>query len=711
MYNFLQRNKRKLMAFFAVGLMIVFILPAGISQMSNPGRIKLGSVDGQTIRLEDVALAQRAWADAASIYIRNPNAGFQQNAPEWQPLLTSMFQGVSDEVLREIEQNPEAYHLLVREADLMGVRPDMEQAREALTSESLGIRLPGTNTITAFDAPVVNPGLRERYAYALATLLAVNQAYDRAGSMLKVSAPLERRELAAEGQMLTLGVHEVPVREFVRHDDPKSDEQIRAQFDRFADVAAGTISESNPLGFGYRLPDAIKLQYLAFDAEAIREVVLASKPLDRWKVDAYRHYLRNPQSYPGTTPPATQPTTPDLLSLGKPPAPAPTTAPFEEVTEQAMEAVLRPEIDRFTRNLAGRTTLRMQTDFAAWKAATDTKSPAPASSIGPAYDSFEYLEALARNIESEFKIRPKLVNLANEWITQANFEEVGEIASAFIPPEGANGRLTFAQQLFFQANPALNPALSEGLRLLEPTKPMRDFENTTFVARLAGARPAQKATDLSTVREQIIADLHLADAVEAAKRHAEQLVASLAGRSLESANLPRFIRTEPFAASMLPPSLAIAPASREIWRTQLMQLLQAAASQDRSKPAVAAVVLPAQPWAPAKSLGAWENLRESLDARTPRVLLVELLEARGEWTDDRSRTQLAQALGRGLLFEFITGQRPEVFNLQPQEIRNRVAENWLDFRAIAKRANYVPAQAERLAPPPTPAEPGPTQPG
>jgi hypothetical protein len=148
----------------------------------------------------------------------------------------------------------------------------------------------------------------------------------------------------------------------------------------------------------------------------------------------------------------------------------------------------------------------------------------------------------------------------------------------------------------------------------------------------------------------------------------------------------------------VPGKLGLPFASQSAMSRQVVELLQAAARRGTSlEPTLKKVVtLPAQPWQPTASLSPWENLRDSLSMRTPRVLLAELVEVRGEWTDDFSRERMRLRYAESIRSELAVGQSIAEARMTGAAITNREARAWFDFRAIATRTGYKPENPDRL---------------
>jgi hypothetical protein len=114
---------------------------------------------------------------------------------------------------------------------------------------------------------------------------------------------------------------------FAHKIDPPSDELIQAHFDQYKSVAP-IVTDENEFGFGYKLPDRVKLEYLRVDAKVVENTVVKPE-LENMDVVAREELLvnywqENKKSYQVTPKPAPD-ATPDI------PAPAPFDPPFDEV--------------------------------------------------------------------------------------------------------------------------------------------------------------------------------------------------------------------------------------------------------------------------------------------------------------------------------------------------------------------------------------------
>ncbi|HMO24906.1 MAG TPA: hypothetical protein PKB10_01420, partial [Tepidisphaeraceae bacterium] len=369
------------MVFFGVGLMIVFILPAGVGQVTGPGKVRLGELPGQTLRVEDVQSARMAWDDLLGLFMFNPQL------QDYQPIASLLFRNPSAAAMRSIDSNPEAPYLFLRELYELGIRPDTESASQIVNDPNSPIvaRVPGENRLVELNPPALSNAARTRYIRALANGMALSRAFERHGNPTKIPTAIGRNELAMRGQQVRVAIAELPV---LANLDPSAaidEARIQAQFNQLSDVAPGTPAADNPLGAGYRIPDGIKLQYVQVERDEVRQRVLDSKTAYEWDLLAYPYYQNNPRQFPATQPlPDEQPE--DEFNLGPRQQSPPTTAPYEKVRDVAIEAVLRPEVERMMSSIANRIATRLQTDYQTWRSAVDANRPPPESSLKAPYD-------------------------------------------------------------------------------------------------------------------------------------------------------------------------------------------------------------------------------------------------------------------------------------------------------------------------------------
>ena len=75
---------------------------------------------------------------------------------------------------------------------------------------------------------------------------------------------------------------------FAETQDEPSEAKMVEHFDMYKKFFAGEISDQNPYGFGYKLPDRAKLEYVIVKFEDVSKIVAA--PTQQEKEEYYQRY-------------------------------------------------------------------------------------------------------------------------------------------------------------------------------------------------------------------------------------------------------------------------------------------------------------------------------------------------------------------------------------------------------------------------------------
>ena len=175
MYKFLQRNQKKMLAVFGVFLMIVFVLPYTAFNSSggreNPVVAYIGD---EKVRANEFGQARADWEAVRRISI--PVGPFQQ---------ISYVRLKLGRVAAAIEQSPELFLLLQKEALRQGIRVSPDRVDDLLAKD--------------FNVPQsANKDDRERMRHAAEAFLLVQALYDRVLDNVKVSEPRVERRLSSD---------------------------------------------------------------------------------------------------------------------------------------------------------------------------------------------------------------------------------------------------------------------------------------------------------------------------------------------------------------------------------------------------------------------------------------------------------------------------------------------------------------------------------
>lgn len=656
MYRFFQKHGKKLMAVFSAFLMIAFALPAASRFTGSGQNPVIGTLGEEKLRLREYISAKHSWDVLKTI----PGQNNRSLADEFGPMTVA-----------QINQNPVMYLLLQKEAQSMGVAVSNDQMQSLIT-----------------NAPQLFRGdeaRQDNVKLALRDFLLVRLAFGRAANAIKVSQPILDREQAEFLQSITLGAVEFNTAKYTDKVPAPTAEQLKAQFEKYADVAKGGVSESNLFGFGYRYPNRVKLQYIVLPKDEVRKQVEASKDAYAWRVEAQKFYIQNPAQFVSTTQPESKPE--DALSLGSGGVKkGPTTKPFGEVEEKIRKDLIDAQTNKRLAQITDRLNTTLASDWVSYHAVTPdepvsssatapTSAPTtqrvPLSSLRVAYNSFDYLQKLADAIQKEFAIRPTVVQLADKWLTAEELEKVPGLGQAHADGRSVTDDLLGRLSAFLTKEQQKE---ADVLHVMEPTKPLRDAIDNVYVARVTEAEASHKPASIAEVEATVKADVITAAAFAMAKADAGKLLDAARKEGLKAAAGATPVTTVgPISqrGGQVVQTLALTGSSATEFIVEAFKLLTTATSRPNGEP-VRLVELP----------------------RDGRVFVTELGKVEALWTT------------RSLPYE-----QSQLRAMVMNQWQAGFARNWFDFTSVKSRLKYVPdasfQEGETHIPPSLPPPPPP----
>ncbi len=142
---------------------------------------------------------------------------------------------LSQEAVQLINHEPDTFLLLQKEAIRMGLAPSADRVEELMNNQI---------TLDSKSSPEDVYATRQ----AFSAIVLVRAGYERASSVLKVTAPEKQYQAAMMGQKIKLSYLAFDVAEFKPAVPAATTEQLKAQFDKYANVLADQPSETNPFG-------------------------------------------------------------------------------------------------------------------------------------------------------------------------------------------------------------------------------------------------------------------------------------------------------------------------------------------------------------------------------------------------------------------------------------------------------------------------------
>jgi len=530
MYKHIQNYKKLLLAVFGTLLMIAFLLPVGMGGGSQNDP-EIGKIDGEGVRASSLRAGAMEW----EFLTRNVIVASEGQQQQRQPISMGA-EALGAYAEDQIQKNPEMYFLLLDEARRKGTAVSQDGVETRLRNGGVFVVDPSTRQPVEFTK-LTDARLIGQTRQAVSNVYAIRAHFNQIAGAVKVTEPLRQMVMASEFQTVRVSAVDFPASKFTDTIAAPTTQEVTAHFEKFADLDARA-TETNPLGFGYRYPDRVQLQYVELPQAELRRAVLQSRPIDRWEVEAIRYYNKNQNLFPSTRP-LTEVT--DGFSLGTS-STKPTTRPFEEVRDTALDAVMKPEIGKLSERVLRQMSETLRKDHQAFHAAggataipvgVAAPTTRPVSSLGVPVDSFEYLQKLAAKVQTEFGVLPTVVSRSSDWLTAEQLRAMPGIGTS------RTDDATFASMATQNVEAFLPDTLKDApgtLALYEPSPVLKDFNNSAYVFRVTAVRPAGRPESLADVAQRVELDWREAAAYEAAKAAAQKALDAARDTSLISAS-------------------------------------------------------------------------------------------------------------------------------------------------------------------------------
>lgn len=456
MFKFLRRYNKWILAVGGTLLMIVFLIPQAIDTLSRQAAV--GNVAWATIGPND-----------------DDVSGKDRRECQAQLEALEVVQRASPGLA--ITDLPEHWYLLLLEADEAG-----------LTGAGASAQLPSAQ----MDVYYQLAGRRKTVDEALGNLLAIQrmmQMYQSAGKLSDSRLRGEARRMfhSVEARIL-------PIEASAETDAPDpAQAEIDAQFEKYSDVVPGSPdAETGAPGFGYRLPDRFKVEWITVSADSVREMIEAGDALNA--VALFKHWQRyqTDKSFPEFD---AETDIPDAV--------------IEDLTQTLVDEALA-EIERFMTDRIVSTWRRIDT--------LDGFMVLP-DDWGDVRTDFA---ALAEEIQAD---RPDLPlpafqSIGDRWLGIQDIADLGALATATTDRYGVQP-VRAAQLIQAIREFGGDPAVIAQTGVAGP--PLHDRDGTIVFYRVTDVDPARPPHDVTEVRDEVVRDLRLMADYERLKAMASSL--------------------------------------------------------------------------------------------------------------------------------------------------------------------------------------------
>lgn len=560
------KSRKWIIAGVSVVLMLAFI-PNYVGQKERRTTdITCGTIySGQAVTLAEVQSASKELT-ALSMPVREGSPvtyaiailGGMSQATSTQDAQQRYVLGASS--IQALTREPELFAVLQKEAARNGIYADRDEVESIVR-----------NQLNLSDS--TDPGQLATYRQAVAALLAVKQSAEVAAAALKVTRPDVKSMVAREYQSLDLRVATFDAADFpptsaaAAAHAPTTQGGGSVLYDQFKSAQPGNPSPDNPFGFGYSLPDRVRMDYLTISKAELLRAAEAKSPSATpsgsaaydWDVEAQKYYALNKDEFTTKTP-----TSNPFAGLGDATIMVKTVRPFADVKRSILEKLYAQKGEALLQQALRKIVGTMSADYK-----SHVQSPKAASSMGAPYESTEYLRKLADNVDADLGVRPTASTLGERYASQADLVKVPVLGTAM--DEG--GRFSLPQYVFALARPLVRKSVTtvEPLELLQPTPAFTDASGNVVIGRVLDALVERTPAE-SEVAGEIVRDAAASAAQDRALAAAEAYknasgAGPLSGRPIATI---RSLRTD----GDLPPELGLSSYSQRRLVTEAFNLLR-----------------------------------------------------------------------------------------------------------------------------------------
>ncbi|MGA2584467.1 MAG: hypothetical protein ABSG31_14420 [Tepidisphaeraceae bacterium] len=520
--KFFRKNQRNFLAILCVVSMVTFVInlaPGGLGGWTKTlGAQAAGTIEGVKFTQDQMTAAMQEWALLRQLGYQDP-----QHPTDHRPLVAALLDEISGSIAeQEINKNPRTFFLMLQEARQRGIVVSNEELQSVLVNNI------APETIPTDQQDNVEP--------AVSDLLVARAWLQRQLQVIKVTQPYRYMKLATEGQAIVLNVESFPASQYLDKVPDPTPDAIQTQYDAYKDTEPGDFSAvddtiENPsanLGFGYRMPERRKVQFIGLESDDVRRAAIATKSALDWNIQAVDEFRTNRDDYdsrevpvPATQPsaeldqtmPSTEPTT--QMSVKK-------LDDFDQDfllhKELVLEDLYRRAGSELSDKICRKITDAMNQGYGDWHDA-ENSNPTTLPAAAAEFASMDFVTSLSKSIQDQFGILP-ITGDIDQFKTNAELAALDNIGKTYVI--GQNGQ----EYPFALYAPTLS--------IWQPSQQVQDFTGNVFIFRVSGIDPSH-VQPLSDVKDQVAADCKRAAAYQLALAAAKSFLVDAKSAGLAAA--------------------------------------------------------------------------------------------------------------------------------------------------------------------------------
>ena len=538
MFKLFRQYNKYILAIGVSLLMVVFLIEGALSgRQAKPGDETIGTLNGRSVTGRDLQNAQGQLGMLGAI----------NNS---LPMLAS--------------PDPLTWMLMVEEAKSLGISASEVEVDALLKAVGLEDDAKLMERVKPYSVPMataraavrdwiavqnyreltlgrVHSGIESKlqgiqfagYMMQMGNYGAVGMMMEMARGLPRVSEPVMARYLQDESATVRISAVKIGVEKYLPKAGAPDDKLIAELYGKYKDVLPRREGETpakskdgkddeNTHGFGYRIPDLAKLEYLAIPLDRI------AKTIDIDEADLLSYYDTNKAQFIPTPPPA------DPDPKAPKPAPLPP-QPYEAVRSQ-IERTLR---DRRAWETGEKMMAAATTQLAA--SLKDFREEAGYKNV-PADFKGTPLSVVAEALQKQFGVLPDVERIEDRWLDRAGVEQLpgfgrsvqssnqGQLLTLdyvfsarefWINADAKSDAKTDAKSVVKTASDA---ARRLHLQVGAPSVPMVGETGTRYLFRVTAAQPSRLPKDLDEVRAKVTADVTKLQAYHLLKADSESLI-------------------------------------------------------------------------------------------------------------------------------------------------------------------------------------------
>lgn len=540
MFKLFRQYNKYILAIGVSLLMVVFLIEGAITgRQSQPGSEVIGAIAGREVRGTDV---QRASGQIAVIAAIDGSGGLRA-------LMSSRIGETPD---------PLAWMLMVEESRLMGISASEFEVDTLLKSLGLDDDNKLMQRVKNLGAPMptVRDAIRDWIAVQHYRELVLGRAHTPVESKLqgiqfisilmqmgrysdlgaaiemarglpRVSEPLLARYLQDESARVRISAVKIEADSYaskVASVDEKLVTQLYEQYKgslprvgpapEKPDSAAK--SELDAFGFGYRVPDLAKLEYLTIPLSRVSDMV----QLD--EADLLSYYEQHKSEFVPPTPESKDP-------AATKPAPQPP-QPYEAVRDQIEKQLRNQRAWELGEKIVAAAVAQMTAPLKEFREESGYRI-LPADFKGPA------LSAVAESIQKQFGVLPDVQRVEDRWLDRDAVEMLPGFGRSMLPSQRTitTDYVFSAKEFAPKAEVKSDAKTSESKTPIEvarklrlqvgvPSVPVVDMTGTRYLFRVTAVQPSREPKNLDEVRAKVTADAKRLQAYRLLKADAASLV-------------------------------------------------------------------------------------------------------------------------------------------------------------------------------------------